>query len=260
MATTLKAPFEWVGNFVLDGIEELGQIAIMTVQSVVWLVRPPYRFSVFFDALYSFGIGSLFIVLFTGVFSGLVMSYQFYIGFSTFNAETMVGGTVALSLSRELAPVLTGLMVAGRTGSSMTTEIGTMRVSEQIDAMSVMAVNPVQYLVSPRVFAAVLMMPVLVTLFNYVGFVAAYMLCVYQLEIDPGMFVGYAKDFVGGYDLLMSALKGACFGMAIAVIACYKGFYASGGAKGVGEATTSSVVTSSVAILFIDYVLTTSLW
>lgn len=260
MAATLKSPIEWIGNFVIEGIEELGQMAVMTVQAVTWLVRPPFRITVFFEALYSFGVGSLFIVLFTALFSGLVMALQFYTGFKEFNAETMVGGTVAISLARELSPVLAGLMVAGRTGSAMTTEIGTMRVTEQIDAMSVMAVNPVQYLVAPRVFAAVTMMPVLVTIFNFVGIVAAYALCVYHLGIDPGMFIGYAKDFVDGQDLFYSALKGACFGMAIAVVACYKGFYASGGAKGVGEATTQSVVTASVAILFIDYWLTTILW
>lgn len=260
MAASLKAPVEWVGNAVLKGVEEIGQVAVMTAQSLLWLVRPPYRVGVFFDALFSFGVGSLFIVLFTGLFSGLVMGYQFYIGFSLFNAETMVGGTVAISLARELGPVLTGLMVAGRTGSAMTTEIGTMRVTEQIDAMAVMAVNPVQYLVTPRVVAGLLMTPLLVTLFNCIGIVASYVLSVYSLGIDPGMYVAYVRDFVSSYDLLMSALKGACFGMAITIIACYKGFYASGGAKGVGEATTSSVVSSSIAILFIDYWLTVFLW
>ena len=161
MAASLKAPFEFVGNGVLNLVEEIGQMAILLSQTLVWLVRPPYRVSLFFEALQSFGIGSLFIVLFTGVFTGLVMAYQSIIGFALFNAETLVGGTVAISLTRELGPVLTGLMVAGRTGSAMTTEIGTMRVTEQIDAMSVMAVNPVQYLVAPRVAAAVLMMPLL---------------------------------------------------------------------------------------------------
>jgi phospholipid/cholesterol/gamma-HCH transport system permease protein len=260
MASRLKTPIEMVGQMVLDAIEEIGQLAIMTFEALVWLVRPPYRVHVFFDALESFGVGSLFIVLFTGVFAGLVMAYQFHVGFSLFNAETLVGGTVAISLTRELGPVLTGLMVAGRTGSAITTEIGTMRVTEQIDAMAVMAVNPVQYLVAPRVAAAVLMMPVLTTLFNFVGILAAYILSVYTLGIDPGMFVSYIRDFVDSYDLAMSAVKGASFGLAIAIIACYKGFYAQGGAKGVGEATTSSVVTCSVAILFIDYWLTIFLW
>jgi phospholipid/cholesterol/gamma-HCH transport system permease protein len=259
-AKSLKIPVESIGQAVIDGVEEIGQMVMMTVQTLRWIVRPPYRISIFLQALDSFGVGSLFIVLFTGLFTGLVMSYQSIIGFAIFNAETLVGGTVAISLARELGPVLTGLMVAGRTGSAMTTEIGTMRVTEQIDAMAVMAVNPIQYLVVPRVIAAICMMPILVTLFNCVGIIAAFYLSVEMMNIDPGIFIQKIRDFVEMRDLVMSGLKGASFGLAIAVIGCYKGFYASGGAKGVGEATTSSVVTSSIAILFIDYWLTLIMW
>lgn len=260
MSSTVKAPIESVGQMVIDGIEELGQMIIMTVQALTWMVRPPFRIRLFFDAMESFGVGSLFIVLFTGVFTGLVMAYQSIIGFGLFNAETLVGGTVAISLARELGPVLTGLMVAGRTGSAMTTEIGTMRVTEQIDAMSVMAVNPVQYLVVPRIVAGVLMMPLLTALFNFVGISAAFVLSVHVMDIDPGIFISKIRDFVDVRDIFLSSTKGAAFGLAIAVVGCYKGFYASGGAKGVGEATTSSVVTSSIAILFIDYWLTLIMW
>jgi phospholipid/cholesterol/gamma-HCH transport system permease protein len=147
-------------------------------------------------------------------------------------------------------------MVAGRTGSSMTTELGTMRVTEQIDAMAVMAVNPVQYLVMPRVLATTLMMPILVMLFNFVAIGGSYVLSVAIMNIDPGIFVQKIRDFVVVKDVFYSGIKAACFGVAIGLVGCYKGFYASGGAKGVGEATTSSVVTSSIAVLFIDYVLT----
>ena len=237
-AKSLKIPVESIGQAVIDGVEEIGQMVMMTVQTLRWIVRPPYRISIFLQALDSFGVGSLFIVLFTGLFTGLVMSYQSIIGFAIFNAETF----------------------AGRTGSAMTTEIGTMRVTEQIDAMAVMAVNPIQYLVVPRVIAAICMMPILVTLFNCVGIIAAFYLSVEMMNIDPGIFIQKIRDFVEMRDLVMSGLKGASFGLAIAVIGCYKGFYASGGAKGVGEATTSSVVTSSIAILFIDYWLTLIMW
>jgi phospholipid/cholesterol/gamma-HCH transport system permease protein len=151
-------------------------------------------------------------------------------------------------------------MVAGRTGSSMTTELGTMRVTEQIDAMSVMAVNPVQYLVTPRVVALAVMMPALTMLFNFVGIVAAYAISVFAINVDPGIFVMKIQDFVGVDDLINSGLKAICFGVVIAVVGCYKGFYASGGAKGVGNATTSSVVTSSISVLLLDYVLTVLLW
>ena len=142
----------------------------------------------------------------------------------------------------------------------MTTELGTMRVTEQIDAMSVMAVNPVQYLVTPRVIAMLVMMPVLTLLFNFVGILAAYAISVVAIGVDPGIFVLNIQDFVGVDDLQNSAIKGAAFGVVISVVGCYKGFYASGGAKGVGSATTSSVVTSSISILLLDYVLTVLMW
>lgn len=256
MLQQLHAGVEQVGAKVIKAIEDCGNISILMVQTFTWALRPPYRVGVFFAALESVGVGSLFIVLFTGLFTGLVMAYQSVYAFSLFNAETLVGGTVAASVIRELGPVLSGLMVAGRTGSAMTTELGTMRVTEQIDAMAVMAVNPIQYLVMPRVMATMLMMPLLVMLFNLVAIVGAYGLSVGVMNIDPGVFIQKIRDFVVVQDILFSGLKAACFGLAIGLVACYKGFYASGGAKGVGEATTSSVVTSSISILVIDYVLT----
>lgn len=256
MLKQLKAGIERIGSGTIGAIEDFGRIIILLIQTVVWAVRPPYRVRIIFQALESVGVGSLFIVLFTGLFTGLVMAYQSIYAFSLFNAQTLVGGTVAASVVRELGPVLTGLMVAGRTGSAMTTELGTMRVTEQIDAMAVMAVNPIQYLVMPRVLATMLMMPLLVMLFNLVAILAAYALSVGYMNIDPGIFVQKIRDFVEAKDVIFSALKGASFGLAIGLVGCYKGYYASGGAKGVGEATTSSVVTSSIAVLFLDYILT----
>lgn len=260
MLSKIKAGIEAVGNKTIGVIEELGQMMIMLVQAVIWAFRPPYRIRIWFQSLESVGVGSLPIVLLTGVFAGLVLAYQSHYAFKLFNAETLVGGTVAVSVVRELGPVLAGLMVAGRTGSSMTTELGTMRVTEQIDAMAVMAVNPIQYLVTPRVFATIIMLPALTMLFNLVAIVASYLLSVYVLGVDPGIFVDKIRQFVLPVDLLKSMVKAAAFGMVIALVGCYKGFYASGGAKGVGEATTSSVVTSSVMILFIDYILTVIMW
>ncbi len=260
MLDKLKAGVEAVGNATIGTIEQLGQMVIMLVEALVWAFRPPYRPRIWFQALELVGVGSLPIVLLTGVFSGLVLAYQADYAFRIFNAQTLVGGTVAVSLVRELGPVLAGLMVAGRTGSSMATELGTMRVTEQIDAMAVMAVNPIQYLVTPRLLASIIMLPVLTMLFNLVGIAAAYFLSVRVLGTDPGIFVAKIRQFVEPLDLLKSAIKAAAFGMVIALVGCYKGFYASGGAKGVGEATTSSVVTSSVSILLIDYLLTVLMW
>ncbi len=256
MQQSIKAAVERLGTRAMGAVEEVGQMSMLLGQTFLWAARPPYRFKVFFQALESVGVGSLFIVLFTGTFTGLVMAYQSIYAFALFNAQTLVGGTVAASVIRELGPVLTGLMVAGRTGSSMTTELGTMRVTEQIDAMDVMAINPVQYLVMPRVLATMLMMPVLVMLFNLVAMMAAYGLSVGLMQIDPGIFVQKIRDFVEARDLIFCSIKAACFGLAIGLVGCYKGFYASGGAKGVGEATTSSVVTGSISVLVIDYILT----
>lgn len=260
MRRQLKAGVEAVGHRAIGFVEQLGQMMMMLAEAVVWAFRPPYRPRIWAQALDMVGVGSLPIVLLTGVFSGLVLAYQAYYAFRLFNAESLVGGTVAVSLVRELGPVLAGLMVAGRTGSAMTTELGTMRVTEQIDAMAVMAVNPVQYLVTPRLIASILMLPVLTMLFNFVGIIAAYLLAVHVLGVDPGIFVAKIQNFVQPLDLLKSATKAAAFGMVIALVGCYKGFYAAGGAKGVGEATTSSVVTSSVSILCIDYIFTVLMW
>lgn len=260
MFEKVKAAIERTGVAFTEWIEDLGGMALMFVESILWAFRPPYRIRVLFETLEEVGVGSLFIVLLTGIFTGLVMAYQSIYAFGLFGAESLVGGAVAISLTRELAPVLTALMVAGRTGSSMTTELGTMRVTEQIDAMSVMAVNPVQYLVTPRVIATIVMMPILTLLFNFVGIVAAYAISVFAIDVDPGIFVLKIQDFVDLEDLRNSAIKGAVFGVIISVVGCYRGFYASGGAKGVGSATTSSVVTSSISILLLDYVLTVLMW
>lgn len=260
MGSKIRGIIEGIGAYVLATIEEIGRMFSMLVEAVVWGFRPPYRFRVIFQSFESVGVGSLFIVLLTGLFAGLVLAYQSDYAFRLFNAETLVGATVAISLLRELGPVFTGLMVAGRTGSSMTTELGTMRVTEQIDAMAVMAVNPVQYLVMPRVLATALMVPVLNMLFNFVGIGASYALSVVYMNSDPGIFLYHITRFITVTDFFYSTIKAAVFGLIIGLVGCYKGFYASGGAKGVGEATTSSVVTSSILILLSDYLMTTMMW
>ncbi len=257
---TLKSAIESTGSYLILAIEELGGMAKMLVEAILWAFRPPYRVRIIFQAFESVGVGSLFIVLLTGVFAGLVLSYQSDYAFRLFNAQTLVGATVAVSLLRELGPVFTGLMVAGRTGSSMTTELGTMRVTEQIDAMAVMAVNPVQYLVMPRLLATMFMMPVLNMLFIFVGMAASYLLSVIFMETDPGIFVHHITRFITVQDFFYTSIKSSVFGIIIGLVGCYKGFYASGGAKGVGQATTSSVVTSSIAILCSDYLMTVMMW
>jgi len=237
-------------------LDEVGSMVIMFFQVVFWAVRPPYRMGLFVRALEFVGVGSLFIIVLTGSFAGAVMALQGIYAFSLLEMEAMVGGSVALALARELSPVLAALMVTGRVGSAMATEIGTMRVTEQIDAMETMAVNPIQYLVVPRVLATTIMMPALCILFTLVGMVGCYLVAVVWMRVDQGQFMAYISDFMYVEDLTSGVLKAAVFGMTLATIGCYKGYHATGGARGVGTATTSAVVMASVMIFVLDYLLT----
>ncbi len=225
-------------------------------ETFVWMFRPPYRFKQLFLAMEFVGVGSLFIVLLTGLFTGAVFALQGAVAFRLFNAESLVGPTVGLSLARELSPVLTGLMVTGRAGSGIATELGTMRVTEQIDALYTMAVNPVQYLVVPRFIAGLVMVPLLSILFTLIGMCGCYFVGVVLLGIDEGIFIAKVRWFVDPRDLMSGLIKACVFGGILTMVGCYKGFNASGGARGVGIATTQSVVVSSILILVADYFLT----
>lgn len=247
---------EWVGEMSIAGIEAIGKASLFLIETLMWAFRPPYRIKILLNAMEFVGVGSLFIVVLTGFFTGAVFALQGATAFRLFNAESLVGSTVALSLARELAPVLTGLMVSGRAGSGIATELGTMRVTEQIDALYTMAVNPVQYLVVPRFIAGLVMVPLLTALFNLVGMVGCYSVGVGLLHIDEGVFYENVKWFVEPNDIYNGMIKACVFGGILTLVGCYKGFYATGGARGVGIATTQSVVVSSVLILVADYILT----
>lgn len=252
----LKRFIESIGQAVIDAIEGIGRSAMLLGQTLLWIPRPPYRLRQLFQAMEFVGVGSLFIVLLTGVFTGAVFALQGAGAFRMFNAESLVGSTVGISLARELSPVLTGLMVTGRAGSGIATELGTMRVTEQIDALYTMAVNPVQYLVVPRFIAGLVMVPVLSALFTLVGMLGCYTVAVVLLDIDQGTFLSQVNWYVDPEDLTSGIIKACVFGGILTMVGCYKGFYASGGARGVGLATTQSVVVSSVMILISDYFLT----
>jgi phospholipid/cholesterol/gamma-HCH transport system permease protein len=202
------------------------------------------------------GVGSIFIVGLTGFFVGMVFGIQLVDGVRQFGAENQVGAVVGLALTRELAPVFSAIMVSSRAGSAMTTELGSMRVTNQIDALTTMAVNPVQYLVVPRLIAGALMVPLLTMLFNLVGIFGAWFICVKVLGLDSGIFVDKVRWYVDTEDLTQGLVKATVFGFTVALIACRQGFFASGGAAGVGRATNRSVVHSAVAILILDYVVT----
>jgi phospholipid/cholesterol/gamma-HCH transport system permease protein len=241
---------------VTNFLEEIGNMVIMFLQTLFWMVRPPYRVGLLLRSLEFVGVGSLFIIILTGSFAGAVMALQGIYAFGILEMESMVGGSVALALSRELSPVLSALMVTGRVGSAMATEIGTMRVTEQIDAMETMAVNPIQYLVVPRVLATTIMLPALCTLFTLVGMVGCYLVTVVWMQVDRGQFMAYISDFMYVEDLTSGTIKAAVFGATLSIIGCFKGYNASGGARGVGNATTSAVVMASVMIFVMDYILT----
>ena len=245
-----------IGRETIALFEGVGRATILLFETCLWTIRPPYRFKQLLKSMEFVGVGSLFIVILTGVFTGAVFALQGAGAFRMFNAESLVGSTVGLSLARELSPVLTGLMVTGRAGSGIATEIGTMRVTEQIDALYTMAVNPVQYLVVPRFIAGLLMVPILSGLFTLVGMLGCYVVGVVMLGIDEGVFIEKVKWFVEPADIASGLIKACVFGGILTMVGCYKGFYASGGARGVGIATTQSVVASSVIILVSDYFLT----
>jgi phospholipid/cholesterol/gamma-HCH transport system permease protein len=253
------AIIESFGQQVIEFITHLGGLVEMVVLSIYWLVRPPYRVDVYFDQLEFVGVGSVFVVGLTGLFTGMVFAVQSYTAFSLFNAQSLVGSTVALALARELGPVFAGLMVTARVGSAMATELGSMKVTEQIDALVTMAVDPVQYLVVPRLVATVLMMPVLAMLFGVIGISGAYFVTVVQEGISTGVFLGRIHAYVDPPDIIGGLIKAAAFGFFIAIISCYKGMNAKGGARGVGEATTQAVVLSSVTVLVADYFLSLAL-
>lgn len=257
LATFARAPFEAIGDGLLSLFREVGETAQLGFQVVGWAVRPPFRPKLLLQQAEFIGVGSLFIVLLTGLFTGLVFALQSSFAFATFNAESLVGATVVISLTRELSPVLAGLMVTGRAGSAIATELGTMKVTEQIDALSTMAVSPVQYLAVPRVLAMTAVMPLLTMLFNMVGFLGAFIVSVYQAGIDRGTFMGRIHQYVSLSDVLGGLFKSAVFGFVIALIACQKGMSAGGGSRGVGVAATRTVVSGSVMVLVLDYVLTT---
>jgi len=241
-------------------IEDVGRMVLMFLGALAWLFRPPFRTMNFVHALHFVGVGSLFIVLLTGTFTGAVLALQAQHAFHMFNAESMVGGTVALSLARELGPVLTALMVTARVGSAMATELGTMRVTEQIDALEALAVNPVQYLVTPRLLATTVMMPLLNAAFVFVGMIGAWVVSTVILNGDPGFFMNKVITWSEAADLINGMVKALVFGTIVATVSCYRGFHAGGGARGVGLATTQAVVTSSILIFVGDYFLTLAMY
>ena len=247
---------EWLFGVLLSPFVEISALFKLFWEALFWGVRPPYRGRLFVEAMEFIGIGSIFLVSLTAVFVGGVLALQLVDGFRDFGAENQTGAVIGLALAREVGPVFAALMVTSRAGSAMTTELGSMRVTNQIDALVTMAVNPVQYLVVPRLVAGFVMVPVLTMLFNVVGVMGAFFVAVALLGLDPGVFMDRLKWLVDWDDLSQGLIKAMVFGVAVTLIACRQGFYAEGGAAGVGRATNRAVVQSAIAILMLDYLVT----
>jgi phospholipid/cholesterol/gamma-HCH transport system permease protein len=236
-------------------IDVVGGHVILLLRALSWLPRRPVRFRNYVDAAEYIGFGSLPIVLLVGLFTGMVMSLQSVVAFKQFGLESVAGGITGKAIALELGPVLTSLMVAGRAGSGIATELGTMRITEQIDALESMAVNPVQYLVLPRVIAGMIVAPMLTLLFFIVGMAGAYVVGVVWQGVDHGQFVYNIKDLLEPSDVIQGVVKAVVFGLVVILVGCYQGYHATGGGRGVGLGTTRAVVIASVSVLVLDYFL-----
>lgn len=239
---------------------ETGRFFQILWRVLAWTPRPPYDARELANQMVRVGVDSTPVVLLTALFTGMVMALQTFSTLKRFNAEGYVGSLVAISMVRELAPVLSALIMAGRCGSAMGAELGTMRVTEQIDALEVLATDPVQYLMVPRVWATTIMLPLLVVLSNVIGITGGYIVSVVLFHSNPVTYMTNTFQFMDLDDVTSGLIKSAVFGMLIALVGCQKGFYTTGGAEGVGRSTTRAVVMASIAILISDFFLTKLLY
>jgi phospholipid/cholesterol/gamma-HCH transport system permease protein len=233
-----------------------GEFTWFTILSVSHIFRPPYYWRNLVKQLIEIGYYSLPVVGLTAIFTGMVLVLQSYTGFARFNAESAIASVVVLSITRELGPVLGGLMVAGRIGAAFAAEIGTMKVTEQIDALRTLSTSPFKYLIAPRLIAGVLMLPFLVLIADIIGVFGGYLVAVYRLGFNPNSYLQSTWSFMQNMDVISGLVKAAVFGFIITLMGCYHGYNTSKGAEGVGIATTHAVVSASILILLTNYFLT----
>jgi phospholipid/cholesterol/gamma-HCH transport system permease protein len=246
---------QWIndwGGVVVDGMSAVGDFALFVARTFVWLFTRLPRRETLLPNFYQVGVLSLPVVALTGTFIGMVLAVQSHFQFSQIGLETRLGAVINMSLVRELGPVLAATMLAGRVGSAMAAELGTMRVTEQIDAFESMGANPIHYLVVPRFLASIFLIPTLTIMADFMGVVGAYFYSVFILGIDRHFYLYNSREFIGGYDLFVGIFKSLFFGAAIAMVSCHRGFHCTPGAEGVGRAATAAFVVSFVLILMID--------
>jgi len=245
-----------IGRAVLAFLAVIGRVSTFATRSGFHCFQPPVFPRLIAQQMVDIGFYSLPVVGMTAIFTGMVLALQSYTGFARFNAESAIATVVVLSVTRELGPVLAGLMVAGRIGAAIAAEIGTMRVTEQIDALATLSTNPFKYLVAPRVIAATTMLPVLVLIADIIGVLGGYVIGVYQLGFNAASYVRLTWEFLEPIDVISGLTKAAVFGFLIALMGCYHGYHSRGGAQGVGQATTNAVVSASILILASNYLIT----
>ena len=245
-----------IGRVFLNFLAATGRFAFFAISALSHCFTPKIYFKNIFKQMLEIGYYSLPVVGLTAIFTGAVLALQSYSGFSRFSAESSIPMVVVLSITRELGPVLAGLMVAGRVGAAMAAEIGTMRVTEQIDALTTLSTNPIKYLIAPRIWAAVLTLPMLVLIADIIGVYGGYLVSVHKLGFTAGPYLKNTVDFLQNSDVTCGLVKAAVFGFIISIMGCYNGFNSKGGAQGVGAATTNAVVAASVLILLTNYLIT----
>ncbi len=245
-----------VGRALLSGLESIGRLSLFSLRALSHCLRPPFYPRLILRQMIDIGYYSLPVVGLTAIFTGMVLALQSFTGFARFSAEAAIPNVVVISITRELGPVLAGLMVAGRIGASMAAEIGTMRVTEQIDALTTLATNPMKYLVAPRIIAGITMLPLLVLVADIIGVFGGYVVSIYKLGFNPGTYIRNTIDFMETLDVVSGLVKAAVFGFLIALMGCYHGYQSRGGAQGVGMATTNAVVSASILILTFNYIIT----
>lgn len=249
-------PLGAIGRAVFAFLQIAGRLLLFSIEGLSHCVRPPYFPRLILRQMIEVGYYSLPVVGLTALFSGMVLCLQSYTGFSRFSAEASIPMVVVISLTRELGPVMAGLMVAGRVGAAMAAEIGTMRVSEQIDAMTTLSTNPIKYLIAPRLIAGILMLPLLVFMADIVGVFGGYLVGVYKLDFNAQNYITNTFEFLEAFDVISGLVKAAVFGFLIALMGCYHGFNSKGGAQGVGRATTNAVVSGAMLVLVFNYIIT----
>lgn len=247
-----------IGSVVLTFLAATGRVAAFAGSGLSHCLRPPFYGKQILRQLIEVGFYCLPVVALTTLFSGMVLALQSYTGFARFSAESAVANVVVLSMTRELAPVLAGLMVAGRIGASMAAEIGTMRVTEQIDALSTLSTHPMKYLVVPRIIAGLTMLPILVLIGDIIGVMGGYLVGVYRLGFNAVGYIEQTWNFIETLDVVSGLVKAAVFGFIVTLMGCYHGYMSRGGAQGVGIATTNAVVSSAILILVANYIITES--